>query len=77
MMQGDPLSIIACGIGILLLIKNLKWEIPDVPQPWYADNSGALGTFTRLETYFDLLTCQGLGRRYHPEPTKIVLVVRP
>ena len=33
--------------------------------------------FARLETYFDSLTRQGLGRGYHPEPTKSVLIVRP
>ena len=31
--------------------------------------------FARLETYFDLLTLQCLGRGYHPEPTKSVLIV--
>ena len=48
-------------IGIIPLIKNLKQEIPDVNQPWYDDYSGALGKFAILNTYFDLLTCQGLG----------------
>ena len=56
MTQGGPLTMIAYGIGILSLIKNLKQEIPDVTQPWYADDSGDLGTLARLETYFDSLT---------------------
>ena len=43
---------IAYRIGILPLIKNLMKAIPDVTQPWYADNSRSLGTFARLETYF-------------------------
>ena len=75
--QGDPLAMIAYGIGILPLIKNLKRAIPDVIQPWYTDAAGALGTFARLETYFDSLTCQGPGRGYHPKPSKSVLIVRP
>ena len=33
--------------------------------------------FARLETYFYLLTRQGPGRGYHPEQTKILLIVRP
>ena len=33
--------------------------------------------FKRLETYFDSLTRHGLGRGYHPKPTKSVLIVRP
>ena len=53
MIQGDPLEMIAYGIGILRLIKNPKREIPDVTQLWYADNAGALGTFSRIETYFN------------------------
>ena len=68
---------IAYGIRILPLIKNLKREIPDVTQPWYADDSGALGTFARLKTYFDLLTRHGPRQGYQPEPSKRVLIVRP
>ena len=75
--QGDPLSMIAYSIGILPLINNLKREIPNVTQTWYDDNAWALGTFARLDTYFNSLTRQGLGRGYHPEPTKSVLIVRP
>ena len=33
--QGYPLVMMAYGIGILTLIKNLKREIPDVKHPWY------------------------------------------
>ena len=75
--QGDPLATIAYGIGILPLIKNLKQEIPDVTQTCYNDNAGALGMFTRLETYFDSLTRQVPGRGYYPEPPKSVLIVLP
>ena len=73
--QGDPLAMIAYGIGILPLTKNLKRAIPDITQPWYADDAGDLGTFARLETYFDSLKLQGPGRGYHPDPTKSVLIV--
>ena len=68
---------IAYGIGILPLIKNLKWEIPDVTHPWYADDAGAVGTFARIETYFYLLAHQGPEWGYHSEPTKSILIVRP
>ena len=64
-------------ISILPLIKNIKREIPDVTQPWYNDDAGALGTFAILETYFYLLTRQGMGGGYYPEPSKSVLIVRP
>ena len=59
--QGYPIAMIAYGIGTLPLIKNIKWEIPDVTQPWYADNDRALGTFARIETYFNSLTLQVTG----------------
>ena len=72
--QGGPLEMIVYGIDILPLIKNLK-EIPNFTQPWYADKIIVLGTFSRTETYFNLLTCQGLGRGYYPKPSKRVLIV--
>ena len=77
MTQVDTLTIIAYGISILPLIKNLKCEIPDVTQPWYADDSGALGMFARLETYFGLLKFQGPGQGYRPKLSKNVLIVWP
>ena len=43
--QGDPLSIVAYGIGVLPLIKQLKMEYPDVNQPWYTRNAGALSLY--------------------------------
>ena len=75
-MQGDPLAMIAYDISILPLIKNLKREISDVTQPWYADDAGALGTFARLETYFYLLKPHVPGWGYHPNLAKSVLIVR-
>ena len=59
------------------LSRNSNGKPPDVTQPWYADDAGALGTFERLETYFDSLTRHGPGRGYHPDPTKSILIVRP
>ena len=75
--QRDPLKIIVYRIGILPLINNLKREISGVTQLWYAENAGYLVTFTRIDTYFYSLTCQGPGRGYYPELSKIILIVRP
>ena len=77
MTQGDLLAIIAYGIGILPLINNIKRELPDVTQPWYADNAGSLGTFDRLDNHFYSLSRPISGRGYHPKPTKIIIIVRP
>ena len=68
---------IAYGIVILPLIKNLKREISDVTKPWNADNPGDLDKFARLDTYLDLITRKVPGRGYHPKPSKNVLIVRP
>ena len=76
-MQCDPLVIIYHRIGILPLIKNLKQELPEVTQPWYANDAGSLGMFAKIETYFNYLKHQGTGRGYYPEPSKIVLIVHP
>ena len=76
MTQGDTLTIIAYGIGIIPLIKNIKREIPDVTQPWYAEDAGTLGTFARLAKYFDSLTRQVPGRTYYPELSNSVLIIR-
>ena len=37
--QGDPLAMIAYGIGVLLLIRELRGEHPRETQPWYADDA--------------------------------------
>ena len=67
---------ITYGISILPLINNLKRAIPDVTQPCYADDAITLGTFERLESYFDSIKRQGPGWEYYPEPSKSVLIVR-
>jgi hypothetical protein len=73
--QGDPLSIFAYGIGILLLIRILKAKFPAVEQPWYADDAGAGGKFDDIRRFFVKLLEIGPGYEYYPEPTKSILVV--
>ncbi len=74
--QGDPLAMVAYGLLLLPLIRSLKSELPDVNQPWYADDSGAGGSFAGIRKYFALLQEKGPKRGYHPEPTKSILVVQ-
>jgi hypothetical protein len=73
--QGDPLAMAAYGILLLPLIRQLKREIPEVSQPWYADDAGAGGNFGDLRRYFERLQELGPSRGYHPEPSKSILVV--
>jgi hypothetical protein len=40
-MQGDPLAMGMYGILLLLLIRQLKREIPEVSERWYDHDTGA------------------------------------
>jgi hypothetical protein len=66
----------ACGIGILPLIRQLKAELPQVEQPWYADDAGAGGEFEDIRRLFRRLEEIGPNYGYFPEPSKSILVVR-
>ena len=44
--QGDPLAMIAYGIGVLPLIRDLRRAHPHFMQPWYADDGGGGTTAT-------------------------------
>ena len=68
---------ISYRIGILTLIKWLKSTYPDITQPWYTDDSGALGTFDNLERYFISLKCNGPYQGYYPKPTKMIMIMNP
>ena len=37
--QGDPLAMIAYGLGILSLIRDLRKDHPSTTHPWYADDT--------------------------------------
>ena len=50
--QGDPLAMITYGIGVLPLIRELREAHPRVTQPWYADEAGAGGTFSKVQSHF-------------------------
>ena len=73
--QGDPLSMITYGIGVLPLIRDLSRDHPRVTQPWYADNAGARGEFEDVMAHFRYLQLRGPFRGYFLEPAKSILVV--
>ena len=73
--QGYPLAMVDYGIGVIPLIKHLKLVNPDATKPWYAENTGALGTFDNLERYFNLLTRIGPAWRCYPDPIKFILIL--
>ena len=56
------------------LIQELQG---DVPQSWYADNATDGGKLRSLRTWWDRLKTAGTHYRYHPNPAKTWLVVKP
>ena len=46
--QKFPLTMISFGIGILLLICELRAAHPHVTQKWYVDDAGAGGELSAL-----------------------------
>ena len=46
--QGEPLAMIAYGIGVPPLIRELQGAHPQVTNPWYADDAGAGWKFTNI-----------------------------
>ena len=75
--QGDPLDMIAHGIGVLPLIRELWDANPCVTQPQYADDAGAGGAIQQAQAHFWDMQARGPARRYYLEPTKSILVVTP
>ena len=68
--QDNPLSMFLYGIGILPLIRKLKELHIDCVQPWYADNTAALGAFQQLDLLYEDILCLGPGYGYIPKPSK-------
>ena len=52
--QGDPLSMVVYGIGLLPLTLQLKREFPTMYQPWYADDAGVGATYNDIKLYFGM-----------------------
>ena len=73
--QGDPLSMILYGLALVPLAERLKEAVPDVVQPWYADDAAMAGPASRIRTTMKLLMKWGPARGYFPEPAKSIVVV--
>ena len=73
-MQGDPLAMAMHGIGTLPLILQLR---EDVTQCWYADDATAGGKLLHIQAWGERVVSLGLQYRYHSNPTKTCLIVKP
>ena len=65
--QGDPLTMVAYGIGVIPLIQRLKLVYTNFTQTWYNDYA-PLGTYKKINLYFNSPKKIGPGRGYCPEP---------
>jgi hypothetical protein len=72
--QGDPLSMILYGLALSPLAEKLKRAIPDLTQPWYADDAAMVGRVTLVAAAMTLLMEMGPARGYFPEPAKSIVV---
>ena len=68
---------IAYGIGVLPLIRELREAHPRVTQPWYVDDAAVGGTFAEVQAHFQDLQVWVPAQGYYPELTKSILVVTP
>ena len=66
---------VAYGIEIIPMIKQMKAQFPDVTQTWYANHAGAIGTFSNVDLYFNFLKRFVPGCGHYPEPPKSVMIV--
>ena len=53
--QGEPLAIVAYGIGVILHIKKLEAAYPDVINPLYDEDAGALDMYKKIDLCFNLV----------------------
>ena len=73
--QGDPLAMIAYGIGVIPPIQELWYAHPHVTQPCYSYDAGVGVSFGKILVHLENLKVRGSPRGYFPEPTNIILVV--
>ena len=75
--QGCPTAMVAYGIAVLPLAKELKSVHIDNTISLFADDLSAAGLFESINNFFDDLCRLGPDFGYFPEPTKSNLIVHP
>ena len=68
---------IAYGIGVLPLIRDIREAHTRVTHPWCADYVKVWVTCERILDHFQDIQARGPPRGYLPEPTKSISVLVP
>ena len=68
--QGDPLSMILYGIGVLQIIRSLEENHSKLIHLWYKDDAGIGGVINDINNWFQELKLIGPKYGYFPEPKK-------
>jgi hypothetical protein len=72
---GCLLAMVAFGLAVVPLIRQLKREVHQVHQAWFADDAAAAADFTSIKSFMERLIKLGPAYGYFPEASKIILVV--
>ena len=75
--QGDPLAMVLYGLTLLPLTEALQEAEPTVLQPWYPDDTAAIGWVLRIARFMKMLKFLGPHRGYFPEPAKSIIICKP
>ena len=74
--QGDPLAMAMYALAVKPLICQLRKEVPEVNQVWYADDASGAGSCSELKAFWNRLNMFGEEYGYNPNASKTVLIVK-
>jgi hypothetical protein len=74
--QGDPLAMVLYGLALVPLAEMLREAVPEVLQPWYADDAAMAGPLSGIGRATRLLAEYGPARGYFAEPAKSLLICK-
>jgi hypothetical protein len=74
--QGDPLAMIGYGLTLAPLTELVRVEVPEVLSPFFADDGGLAGSFSKVGQAYSIVKAHGPDRGYYPEDEKSVCVCR-
>ena len=75
--HGDHIYMVLYALCMVPLAKLLREEVPNLVQPWYADDCCLSGTAAEVARALALLEELGPKRGFHPEPEKSIAIGPP